>query len=159
MRRLYSIVVIALTILIAIALFSCRKGSEEETIRNVITEIQTAAEEKDTSTIMIHVSENYNDPQGMTYDSLKKLLRGYFLVYPRVSVYLNYLQVTVADSSASATFQALLTSGQNKGSITDVIPHSLGVYRFDVSLEKQSGKWKIVSANWESVNGDSDAGG
>lgn len=158
MHRLSPIVVIALSILILVALFGCRKESEEETIKNILTGIQTAAEEKSTSSIMKHVSENYKDPQGTTHDSLKKLLSSYFLIYPKISVHLNYIQVSVSGASASARFQALLTSGQRKGSISDVIPDSLGVYRFNVSLEKQSGLWKIISANWESVNRESDAG-
>jgi hypothetical protein len=137
-----------------ITISNCRQRSEEEVIRKLITNIQIAAEEKDTSAIMKNVSESYNDPQGMTRESLKKLLRGYFFVYPRISVYLNYLQVTVTGASASAKFQAVLTSGQNKGSIADVIPHSLGVYRFDVSLAKQSGKWEITSAGWAPIDGE-----
>lgn len=158
MNRKRLVCVIVLIALVIINLCSCRRGPEEETIRNIITGIQEAAEEKDTSKIMKNVSDTYNDTQGMTHESLKRLLRGYFLVYPKISVYVNYLKVSVIGASASATFQAMLTSGQKKGSLTDVIPQSLGVYRFDVSLAKESGNWKIVSAEWRPVYSDSEGG-
>ncbi len=79
---------------------------------------------------------------------------GYFLGHPKITVYINYLRVSVDGASARAAFQTVLTSGKKTGSPADVIPESLGVYRFDVSLNKISGDWKVTSASWERVGED-----
>ncbi|HEX2966020.1 MAG TPA: hypothetical protein VHO84_09545 [Syntrophorhabdaceae bacterium] len=160
MNRIPKIGAVALAILVTTTLLNCKKESEEDTIRRLVSTIQTAAEEKDTSKVMGYIADSYSDPQGTTHETLKRLLRGYFLIHPKISVYISYLQVSVKGASATANLQALLTSGQNKGSLTDVIPHSLGVYQFDVSLAKESDNWKIVSATWTPVelNGESNGG-
>jgi hypothetical protein len=55
----------------------------------------------------------------------------------------------IENTSAKAVFQAVLTSGNKTGSASDVIPQSLGMYDFDVSLKKESNGWKVTSAKWE----------
>jgi len=43
----------------------------------------------------------------------------------------------------------MLTSSDKTGSIKDIIPQELGVWYFDVTLEKESEDWKVTSAKWE----------
>jgi hypothetical protein len=142
-------VTICLILVVAIAMFGCSRGTEEDKVRKVITDVQTAAEEKDVRKIVGNIADSYNDPQGFNRETVRRLLLGYFLGHPKVTVYINYLNISVENSSARADFQTILTSGKKTGSATDVIPESLGVYRFDVSLDKVSGDWKVTSARWE----------
>ncbi len=144
-------VTICLIFVVTIAMFGCSKGTEEDKVRKVITDVQAAAEEKDVRKIVNNIADTYNDPQGFNRETIRRLLLGYFLGHPKVTVYINYLNISVENRSARADFQTILTSGKKTGSPTDVIPESLGVYRFDVSLEKDSGDWKVTSARWERV--------
>ena len=98
---------------------------------------------------MNNLSKTYSDPQAFNYEGIKGLLLGYFFRYPKISVYINSLTISVEDTSARAEFQTVLTSGEKTGSVTDVIPQSLGVWNFDVSLKKESSDWKVTSAKWE----------
>jgi len=148
-------VTICLIFVVTIAMFGCSKGTEEDKVRKVITDVQAAAEEKDVRKIVNNIADTYNDPQGFNRETIRRLLLGYFLGHPKVTVYINYLNISVENRSARADFQTILTSGKKTGSPTDVIPESLGVYRFDVSLDKVSGDWKVTSARWERV-GDSE---
>ncbi|PKN80164.1 MAG: hypothetical protein CVU51_14880 [Deltaproteobacteria bacterium HGW-Deltaproteobacteria-1] len=83
------------------------------------------------------------------YEGIKGLLLGYFFRYPKISAYINNLTISVENSSARAEFQTVLTSGEKTGSMADVIPNSLGVWDFDVTLKKESNDWKVTSAKWE----------
>ena len=143
--------VLAIALFTAMLISSCHKESDEDRIRKILTDVQTAAEEKDVSKITDSVSKSYRDSQGMNHDTLKKFLAGYFLVYPKISVYINNLQIGVEETTASATFHAIFTSGRKTGSVADIIPQSFGVYQFDLSMNKESNEWKVVSASWAPV--------
>jgi len=82
------------------------------------------------------------------------LLLGYFLRYPKISVYINNLQIAVEGASAKVTFEAILTSGQKTGSLKDIIPQSFGIYAFDVAMKKENNGWKVIAAHWEEMGVD-----
>jgi hypothetical protein len=151
------LVTLLLILAIAITFFGCHRETDQQKIKKIIADIQTAAEEKDVKKIINNVSKTYKDPQGFNYETIKGLLVGYFLQYPKISVYINNLEISVDNTSAIAVFQAVLTSGNKTGSITDVVPQSLGMYDFEVSLKKESNSWKVIWANWEQVGNDENA--
>jgi hypothetical protein len=146
MRR---VVTIFLVFVVVLAAPGCNKETEQDKVKKVITEIQAAGEVKDVSKIMKNLSKSYSDPQGFNYEGIKGLLLGYFFRYPKISAYINNLTISVENSSARAEFQTVLTSGEKTGSMADVIPNSLGVWDFDVTLKKESNDWKVTSAKWE----------
>ena len=143
------VVTISLIFIIAIAVLGCHKESDQDKVKKVITDIQAAGEQKDVRKIMSNISKTYSDPQGFNYDGIKGLLVGYFFRYPKISVYINSLTIYVENTSARAVFQTVLTSGEKTGSVTDIIPQSLGIWDFDVTLKKESNDWKVTSAKWE----------
>lgn len=146
MRRM---TVLCLVILAAVAACGCGRQTDQDKIKRVVGDIQSAGEQKDVKKIMARLSKSYSDPQGYDYDGVHGLLVGYFFRYPKISVYVNELAVTVDKTSATASFQAVLTSGEKTGSVADVIPQTLGVWNFNVSLKNESGDWKVTSAEWE----------
>jgi hypothetical protein len=144
-----------LIIAITITFLGCHRETDQQKIKKIITDIQAAAEENDVKKITNNVSKSYNDPQGFNFETIKGLLVGYFLQYPKISVYINNLKISVENTSARAVFQTVLTGGNKTGSVTDVIPQSLGMYDFDVSLKKESNDWKVIWAKWKQVeNGE-----
>jgi len=150
MKRLMMILLIFVIIITALG---CHKENDQDKVKKVITDIQAAAEEKDVKKIINNLAKTYKDPQGYNYETIKGLLVGYFFQYPKISVYINNLEISVENTSAQAVFQTVLTSGNKTGSVADVIPQSLGTYDFDVSLKKESNSWKVTSAKWEQVGG------
>lgn len=145
MKRCFTIFII---FGISLAAVHCQRESEQEKIRKIVAEVQTAAEAKDVKAIAGYLSKNYQDRQGNSFQTIKGLLLGYFLRYPRISVYITELRISAEDESARAEFQTVLTSGEKTGSLADAIPNALGIYNFDVALKKESGDWKIASAKW-----------
>lgn len=145
MRRVVAIILF----FVVLVAFGCQRENEQNRVKKVITEIQAAGEVKDVRKIINHLSKTYSDPQGYNYEGIRGLLLGYFFRYPKISVYISNLIISVEDTSARAEFQTVLTSGEKTGSIADVIPNSLGVWDFDVTLKKESNDWKVTSAKWE----------
>ncbi len=141
-----------LTVFLIVAVFmpliACHKENDEDKIKKVITDIQAAGEKKDVRAIMNNLSKNYSDPRGFNHEGIRRLLVGYFFRYPKISVYINNITITVENNEAKSVLQAVLTSGDKTGSAADMIPQSLGVWEFDVTLKKESNDWKVISAAW-----------
>ena len=156
MRR---IVTMSLVFVIIITVLGCHKMNEQDKVKKVITDIQKAAQEKDVKKIINNLAKTYNDPQGFNYETIRGLLLGYFFQYPKISAYITNLEISIDNTSAKAVFQTVLTSGNKTGSASDVIPQSLGVWDFDVSLKKESNSWKVTSVKWEQVENDEHRGG
>jgi hypothetical protein len=150
MKRSIPFLVIGIGILLVFG-FSCHKETEQDKVKTIITNLQKATEEKDLKTIITSLSKSYSDPQGNNYESIKGLVLAYFYQYPKISMYIPDLDVSVEEQSAKAVFQAVLTARGASASAPTVLPESLGMYAFDLSLKKESGEWKVVSAKWERI--------
>jgi hypothetical protein len=142
---------ILLLITITTLVLGCHKETDEDKVKKVITTIQKSAEEKDIKKIINSLSKTYNDPQGFNYDSIKGLLLGYFFQHPKISAYITNMEISIENTSAKASFQAVLTGGSKTGSAADIIPESLGIYAFVVEMKKEPDGWKITSATWVRV--------
>lgn len=140
-------IVIVIPLLLGSALASCHTDTENERIAKVVTGIQKAAESKEVKKVLTSLSKDYRDPQGNDYQGIKNLLLFYFFKHQKISVLLTNLDINVQTATATARFQAIL-SGRN-GSSGGILPEALGAYRFEVTLIKESGEWKITSAKWE----------
>ena len=147
----FAAICLVLVAVVAVLAPGCSRQTEEDKVKKVITDAQAAAEEKEIRKIVNALADTYSDPRGFNREDVRRVLLGYFLGHPKITVYLTYLRASVDGASARAAFQAVLTGGKKTGSPADVIPESLGVYRFDVSLNKISGDWKVTSASWERV--------
>jgi ketosteroid isomerase-like protein len=134
--------------LVLLVLSACSKETEEDKVKKVVTSVQKAAEEKQISAVLDHISKNYLDPQGNDYNGIKGLLAFYFFRHQKVSVYMPNIDIVVTGATAKALFQAVLTGRGPEGG---VLPEALGAYNFEVLLKKEDGDWKAASAKWERV--------
>lgn len=148
MRR---ILILLALIAVTITTLGCRKETEQDKVRKVITDIQKAAEEREVKKILNNLSKTYSDSQGYNYETIKGLLLGYFFQHPKISAYITDLEVSVENTFAKAVFQAVLTGGGKTGSAVDLIPESIGIYAFVVEMKKEPDGWKVTSATWERV--------
>ncbi len=153
MQRMFIslVLIIGMTIIAVLSLTSCHKATEEDKIKNIIAGIQKAAAEKDARTVLGHLSKSYHDPQGNDYDGIRGLLLFYFMRHRQVHVYVPNLDIAIENYAAQASFQAVLT-GAGEGVAEGgkgLLPEALGVYAFNVAMQKESGEWKITSAKWE----------
>ncbi len=132
-----------------ISMQTCHKQSEQDRVKKAIVTVQKAAEEMEIRKILDNLSKSYRDSEGNDYNSIKGLLLAYFSRHPKIHVFIPDIAVTIEDSRARAAFQAVLTGGSKTEAVTDIFPESMGMYEFDVSLVKESGDWKVISARWK----------
>jgi ketosteroid isomerase-like protein len=154
--RYTSSLVFFLPVLVFLLLLgACSKGvTEEDKVRQVVTEVAGAAERKDLKGVMRHVSKDYNDDRGNDYDGVKGILFYQFLRSSKVSVFVRGVDVEIdmdRGDRALVNTKVLLVRGKEVKEIEDIIPEDAAGYRFSVIFRKEDGDWKALSAGWDNV--------
>ena len=80
----------SLILVATILLAACgAKSSDEQQVRALIDDVETAAEARDASDVLEHVADNYADSSGFDKTQLQDFLRGYFLAHPKLELLVN----------------------------------------------------------------------
>ena len=111
--------------------------SDEQQVRALIDEVETAAEARDTSDVLEHVSETYADSGGLDKTQLQDFLRGYFLAHPKLELVVNIesLQFPV-DGLAQAVV-----------SVTTVELTDPNRQQLKVEFRRSEGAWQVARAD------------
>jgi len=135
-----------LNYLIIILLFffaGCGKTPDEVLLRQNITDMQTALEQRQAGEFLQYIAEDYQDNYGQDIKSLKRLLLANFIRHSNINTFINNIEITISGGTATITFTATLTGGQG------LIPDSGRIYTATTKWRKQSSDWLLFSARWE----------
>ena len=125
----------SLILLATILLAACgAKTSDEQQVRALIDEVETAAEARDTSDVLEHVSDDFADSGGLDKTQLQDFLRGYFLAHPKLELVVNIesLQFPV-DGLAQAVI-----------SVTTVELTDPNLQRLKVEFRRSGSAWQVA---------------
>jgi hypothetical protein len=128
----------SLILLATILLAACgAKTSDEQQVRALIDEVETAAEARDTSDVLEHVSDDFADSGGLDKTQLQDFLRGYFLAHPKLELVVNIesLQFPV-DGLAQAVV-----------SVTTVELTDPNRQQLKVEFRRSEGAWQVARAD------------
>lgn len=128
-----------LTVLFAFTLLAaCGKhSSDEEQVRELIAEVESAAEQRDTSDVLALVADDYEDASGYDKSQLQDFLRGYFLAHPKVDLLVN---VESLEFPAEDLAQAEI-------SVTRVSLSDPDHQRLKVEFRRRGGDWRVQRAD------------
>jgi hypothetical protein len=123
---------------------SCR---EKDPIAHLIGEVTDAAEKRDASAVIEHLSSTYSDANGGRRD-VELALKRYFFAYKSIDITVQQLETSHSASAGQASFRVLfLSAPKSIGGMDQFLPRSAS-YLFDVWLVKEKGDWKIATAQW-----------
>jgi hypothetical protein len=121
--------------LVASVLVACgARTSDEEQVRALISAVETAAEDRDTSDVLTHFADNYIDSAGFDKMQLQNFLRGYFLAHPK-------LELLVTIESLELPVDGL---AQAVVSVATVELTDPDLRRLKVEFRRLDGGWKVV---------------
>ena len=125
-------------LLATIFLAACgAKTSDEQQVRALIDEVETAAEARDTSDVLEHVSETYADSGGLDKTQLQDFLRGYFLAHPRLELAVN---IESLEFPVDGLAQAVI-------SVTTVELTDPNLQRLKVEFRRSGSVWQVARAD------------
>ena len=110
------------------------KTSDEEQVRALISAVETAAEDRDTSDVLTHVADNYADSAGFDRMQLQNFLRGYFLAHPKLELLVN---IESLEFPVDGLAQAVV-------SVATVELTDPDLRRLKVEFRRLEGGWKVV---------------
>jgi hypothetical protein len=144
MRRL---LVPTLSALLVAAAGGCGSDDPQAELRNLIAAAETAAEARETGFFRDTISASYADRRGLRRDDVISMIRGVFLTNATVEVMSRIETIELAGTDAAKVrLQAALVGKREGASLLDV---DGDLYRIELELVKESGDWRIISADWE----------
>jgi hypothetical protein len=124
-------------LLATIFLAACgAKTSDEQQVRALIDEVETAAEARDTSDVLAHVSDDFADSGGLDKTQLQDFLRGYFLAHPRLELAVN---IESLEFPVDGLAQAVV-------SVTTVELTDPNLQRLKVEFRRSGSTWQVARA-------------
>jgi len=124
--------------LAVISLSACgSRSSDDDKVRALFADAETAAEERDASDVLEFVADDYEDGNGFDKSQLRDFLRGYFLANPKVE-----LLVKVDDLHFPADGLAQAEVTVTRVSLSD--PRQL---HLKVELRRTDGDWRVRRAD------------
>jgi hypothetical protein len=124
--------------LAASLLLACgTKPGDDEQLRTLISAVETAAEERDTSDVLTHVADGYADSAGFDKMQLQNFLRGYFLAHPKLELMVN---IESLEFPVDGLAQAVVTVATVELTDPDLT-------RLKVEFRRQENGWKVVRAD------------
>lgn len=124
------------------------KLTPEEEIRALVREAELAVEERQVDDFARLISSRYGDAHGNDKDELLRMLRLQMIRNQVIYLLVRVSDIRVRDElSAAATVRVAMAGGPLE-TFEDLGRLGAELYRFDIDLVKESGKWRIITASW-----------
>jgi hypothetical protein len=129
-----------ISVIAATLLAACgTKSSDEEQVRALIDDVESAAEARDASDVLEHVADDYADSSGLDKRDLREFLLGYFLSHPKLELLVN---IESLEFPVDGLAQAVV-------SVTAVELGDPGRQRLKVEFRRVGGEWRVARADRE----------
>ncbi len=123
-------------------LFACSR--EQDPAARLVSQIEEAAEDRDASAVMEHLSGSYAGRA-----NVESTLRRSFFGYRVIEVNVRDLQTQISGSQGWCTFRVDFTGvPKNVGGMDQFLPRA-ATYRFELVLADEGGEWRVTSASYE----------
>lgn len=130
------------------ALASCGDAdSPEQQVREVIDEMETAAESRDVGDFVEHLSAEYRDENGKSPDEAARYARGYFIANQSIHLLTRIEQIEFPLPD-EARVRVLVGMVGRDGDATSRWDLAADLYEFKLALRQEDGKWKVTFAEW-----------
>lgn len=136
-----------LLMILALGLVGCDKTPDEDQIRNVLGEIETAVQQRQSRPVLNHLSKDFSGPQEMGVKQIRQLLAAHYFRNKNISIVVAGLRIEITGNDAEVHFNAATSGG------IGLLPDKLQYYDIETIWRKIDGDWLIVRANWTPVFG------
>lgn len=142
----------ALALLALLGLFACadEPASPEEHVRALITQAETAAEQRDLDALKALISDAYRDDRGNAKQNIATLINFYFLQNRSIHLLTRLDTLAFADSAQAEARLFVALAAQPIGEASLLSLARAALYRFDVTVvDEGNGAWRVTQAAWQ----------
>lgn len=121
--------------------------SPEQEVRQVIDEMETAAEARDVSDFAQHLSDEYRDANGMSPDEAARYARGYFVANQSIHLLtrIEQIEFPLPDEARARVLVGMVGRDADAAGNWDLVAD---LYEFKLALRQEDGEWKVSFAQW-----------
>lgn len=118
-----------------------------ERLRVTIGAMESAAESRDLGDFMAHVSRDYGDDEGRSWEEVRRIAAYEILRNQRLFLFHRIKSLELTDSGRATAVVLVAMAGQPVEDVGELLNIQAELYRFEVEFRDVDG-WKVVSANW-----------
>ncbi len=127
-----------------------RSDTPEAQVRAVIAAGEQAAEARDLSGLLAHVSPAFLDEHGGGQDELKQVLRGYFVTHQSIALLTRIDSVEFPYRDLARVRLTVGTLGREAAGAT-AFEFATDINEIVLELKLEDDEWKVVRAAWQST--------
>lgn len=120
----------------------------EEEIRALVREAEIAAEDRQVGDLARLISAQYGDERGNSKDELVRMLRLQMIRNQVIYLMVRSGEIKIIDPDSATAVVHVAMAGGPLETFEDLARLGAELYRFDLDLVKESGKWRIIRARW-----------
>ena len=123
-------------------------ATPEERVRAVLAEIERAAEARDVGALKEHVSESYADARGQDKRALAGLATLHFMRNQSVYLLTRIRRVELPAPGEARAEALVAMAGRPIPGPEALAALRASLYRFEVELREEDGRWLVHGADW-----------
>ncbi len=136
---------VGLLSLVALSACSDTPDSEQQ-LRSLIDEVEAAAEDRDLSDVLRHVSKYYADRRGNDRQAIANMLRLRFIQHEHVHLLMRIDSIRIAPDDQSAWMTVFVGMA---GRPVDQFRLAADAWLVELKLVRDGNRWQVISANWQ----------
>ena len=121
--------------------------SPEQRVRELIAQVEVAAEARDTSDVTQWLSPAYRDAHGNDIDEVKRLLRGYFIANQSIRLLTRVEELTFPNPG-EARANVLVGMVSREADAANAWELAADLNEFEIALAEEDGQWRVTWARW-----------
>ena len=126
----------------------CGDSPAEQVVKENISELATAIENKKTSQAVDFFHENFVTEKGQDKQWVERTMLLHTIRHANIQLLLSNISVELLDATtARASFHVIATGGQG------LIPDEGSAYRMETEWREKGGDWYLVFAKWKKALG------
>jgi hypothetical protein len=130
---------------------ACRPPpSDEQRIRALLDEAARAAEEKRVGDVVRDVSERFQG-EGLDRRGVKQLVAFHVVRGDWLSVSIAGAAVEASGDAGRAEVDVVLSRSGKGTPLRELLPEQATVHRFQLTLAREAGGWKVTAARWRPI--------
>ena len=121
--------------------------SPEQRVRELIAQVEVAAEARDASEVTQWLSPAYRDAHGNSNDDVKRLLRGYFIANQSIRLLTRVEELTFPNPG-EARAKVLVGMVSREADAANAWELAADLNEFEIALAQEDGEWRVNWARW-----------